>query len=140
MVATKVLLVVVSNAVYTVPHGVNAHLHPNLRAVEWLNIATSASYVVGAIAGHVLLTRRLGLLGFRAVLATVLRVAIAAVVGAVAAYAVVLGCNHALSDGRAGAVTGLLGGGIVGLAVFVGVAWRMRIAEIRDLARMVRGA
>jgi hypothetical protein len=67
-------------------------------------------------------------------------VAIAAVVGAVAAYAVVLGCNHALSDGRAGAVTGLLGGGIVGLAVFVGVAWRMRIAEIRDLARMVRGA
>src|SRR3569833_2080047 len=60
MVATKVVLVLVTNEMFRAPSGTNINLHPSARAVEWLNISTSLSYVVGAIAGHLLLSRRLG--------------------------------------------------------------------------------
>jgi putative peptidoglycan lipid II flippase len=139
MVATKVLLILVTNAIFTVPHGVDADRHPNVHAVQWLNIATSVSYIVGAVVGHVLLTRRLGLLGFRAVAGTVIRVAIPSALGAGAAYAMVRFCEHTLGHGRAGAVTSLLAGGAVGLAVLAVVAWRMRMPEFRDLRGLVRG-
>jgi putative peptidoglycan lipid II flippase len=139
MVGTKVLLVLISNAAYPVKHGVDPNTHPNVHAVEWLNIATSASYIVGAVVGHVLLTRRLGLLGFRSVLQAVLRVGVASVIGGVAAYLVVVACEHGLGRGHGGALAGLVGGGVAGLAVFAVVAWRMRIPEVRDLTGLVRG-
>ena len=67
MVATKVVLVLVSNASSAPRPAPTSTVHPSVTAVEWLNISTSLSYVVGAIVGHVLLTRRLGRLGFGAV-------------------------------------------------------------------------
>src|SRR3954449_1443217 len=47
MVGVKVVLVVVTDALYTVPAGTNVHDHPNSPVVKWLNISTSLSYVVG---------------------------------------------------------------------------------------------
>ena len=98
MVATKVVLVLVSNAVFSAPPGTDVDLHPSTPAVEWLNISTSASYVVGAFVGHVLLTRRLGHLGFARVLRTVVQVVLASAAGAVAAWVVVRGAD-AFFDG-----------------------------------------
>ena len=139
MVGTKVVLVLVTNAMFVAPHGTNVDKHPSVHAVEWLNISTSLSYVVGAVIGHVMLTKRLGLLGFRSVTRTVLRTGVASVLAGAVAYAVVLGCHSALGHGRGGAFAALLGGGVVGLAVFVGIAMRMRIPEIREIADLARG-
>lgn len=139
MVATKVVLVLVSNEVFRAPKGTNVNVHPSVHAVEWLNISTSLSYVVGAIVGHILLTRRLGRLGFRAVAATAARIGVASALGAVAAYAVVLGMEHALGEGHVGALVGLVLGGLVGLAVFAVVAARMRLAEVQQLVALARG-
>jgi putative peptidoglycan lipid II flippase len=138
MVATKVVLVLVTNAALAPPAGTNTNAHPSAHAVEWLNIATSLSYVVGAVAGHVLLTRRLGRLGFGRVLRTVLQIGAASVVGGAAAYGVVVALRSALGNGLAGAVSGLVLGGLVGLAVLVLVTWRLRIPDVREVVAMVR--
>jgi putative peptidoglycan lipid II flippase len=110
-----------------------------VHAVEWLNISTSLSYVVGAAAGHVLLTRRLGRLGFRSVAVATLRIALASAVGAAAAYAVVLGCRNAFGTGHGGNAAGLVGGAIAGLVVLIAVLWRMRIPEVQELVASLRG-
>jgi putative peptidoglycan lipid II flippase len=137
MVATKVALVLATNAVFAAPAGTDVNVNPSTTAVEWLNIATSLSYVVGAIVGQLVLSRRLGHLGLRPVVRTVLQIAVAAAVGAVAAYAVVTGVGHVIASPRIGAVTGLVAGGLAGLAVFALVAWRLRIEDLQAVARTV---
>ena len=127
MVGTKVLIVVI--AASTV-HG-SAHI------AEALTAGTSASYVVGAIVGHVALSRRLGLLGFRRVGRTVFQVGVASVVGAVAAALVVVGAESALGTGHVGSLVALVGGSVIGLGVLAVVAWRIRIPEIQDVVRLV---
>jgi putative peptidoglycan lipid II flippase len=138
MVATKVVLVLVTNQIFAAPAGVDVDKHPSVHAVEWLNISTSMSYVVGAIVGHILLTRRLGRLGFRRVAQTVAQVAVASAVGALAAWAVVVGARHSFGGAHLGSGIGLLGGCIVGLAVLVAVLWRMRIADVREVMALAR--
>jgi putative peptidoglycan lipid II flippase len=83
MVGTKVLLVVLAGRFFSG----SAHI------AEALTVSTSASYVVGAVVGHRLLTRRVGLLGFRSVAITCLRIGAASLVGGGAAYVVVLGAR-----------------------------------------------
>jgi putative peptidoglycan lipid II flippase len=138
MVATKVVLVLVSNAVYAAPSGTDVDKHPSIHAVEWLNISTSLSYVVGAVAGHILLTRRLGLLGFRHVLRTVAQVGGASAIGAAAAWLVVVGARHQLGSGHVGSLVGLVGGTVVGLAVLAAVLWRLRVDDVREVLALAR--
>jgi len=64
---------------------------------------------------------------------------VASALGAAAAYGVLLGVRHALGSGQVGSLTGLVAGGLAGLGVFGVVAWRMRIAEIQQLAALARG-
>ncbi|MGH8961459.1 MAG: murein biosynthesis integral membrane protein MurJ [Jatrophihabitantaceae bacterium] len=138
MVGTKVVLVYVTNAIFRAPKGTNIELHPSVHAVQWLNIATSMSYVVGAIVGHILLTRRLGLLGYRAVAITAARIGLASLVGALAAFGVVVAARSGLGHEHVGALVGLVGGGVAGLAVMVAVAWGLRVPEIRDVRSLMR--
>jgi putative peptidoglycan lipid II flippase len=138
MVATKVVLVLVSNEAFKAPAGTDVNEHPSVRAVEWLNISTSLSYVVGAIIGHVLLTRRLGLLGFRRVGVTVLQIGGASAIAGLAAWGVVQGAKHLLGGGHAGSALGLGGGAIVGLLVLGAVLWRMRIPDVQEVAALAR--
>lgn len=138
MVGVKVVLVLVTNAVYAAPHGVNVNVDPSTRAVEWLNIATSISYVVGAIVGHVVLTRRLGALGFGSVLRTVGQIAAASAVGAAAAYGLVRLARSLFGDARLGALTGFIAGAVVGVVVMGVLAWRMRIPDVVQLLSNVR--
>ena len=123
MVGTKVVLVLITNAT----------VHDRAHSAEWLNLATSLSYVIGAVIGHVALSKRLGRLGFSRVARAVVQIGVASAVGGLAAYGVVLACIGAFGQGRGGAFTGLLGGSIVGLAVMVLVAWRLRIPEVQQL-------
>ncbi len=138
MVGVKVVLVLVTNAVYAAPAGTNVNEHPSVRAVEWLNIATSVSYVVGAVVGHVVLTRRLGRLGFTSVARTVAQIAAASVLGAAAAYGVVRLARSLFGEARLGALSGLVGGAVVGLVVMGAVAWRLRIPDVVQLLANAR--
>ena len=138
MVATKVVLVLVTNEIYAAPHGTNVDLHPSTAAVEWLNISTSLSYVVGAVIGHVLLTKRLGHLGFRRVARTVGQIGFASAIGAAAAWGVVTLAHHEFGPARGGSAAGLAFGGLVGLGVLVLVLWRMRISDVREVMALAR--
>jgi putative peptidoglycan lipid II flippase len=139
MVAVKIALVLTTSAVFAAPAGTDIDLHPSVHAVEWLNISTSLSYVLGAVIGHVLLTRRLGRLGFSQVVRTLVRISIPSLAGALAAYAVVRACRNAFGAAHAGSLSGLLLGAAAGVLVLVVLLWRMRIPEIREIGRMVRG-
>ncbi len=128
MVASKVCLVLVADATIT-----------DRTYLVWaLNGSTSASYLVGAAVGHVLLTRRFGHLGFRRVGQTALRAGIASALGAAAAYAVVVGTQHALGHGRLGALCGLIAGSVLGLLVLAAVLWRTDRPELRELVQTAR--
>ena len=91
------------HALFHYPRATKTDPLPSVHAVEWLSIATSASYVVGAVVGHVVLTRRLGHLGFRAVVATVLRVAVASASGRWPPTRSCSGCQAAFGTGHGGA-------------------------------------
>ncbi|SDI83314.1 putative peptidoglycan lipid II flippase [Frankineae bacterium MT45] len=127
MVAAKMVLVLLAAATLDSDH-----------IVESLNVATSASYLVGAVVGHQLLKRRLGNLEFGSVWRTILQVGAASAVGALVAYAVLKGVTAAVGTGMIGNALGLLLASVVGLAVMGLVAVRMRIPEVQDIARMVR--
>jgi len=130
MVASKVLILIIAENT----------LHGRVHFAEALTCSTSASYVVGAVIGHFCLTRRLGRLNFRSVARTVAQVSLASVVGAAVALVIVVASNHGLGDSRFGSLVGLVGGGLVGLAVMAAVAWRMRIPEVRTLVETARRA
>jgi putative peptidoglycan lipid II flippase len=138
MVGTKIVLVLVTSSIYAAPPGTNVNVDPPVRAVQWLNISTSASYVIGAIVGHILLTRSLGRLGFRAVGVTTLRIAVPSAVAGLVAYGVVRLCNSVMGVGHAAALTGLVGGAVAGLAVLVLLLWRIRIKEIDTIVATAR--
>jgi putative peptidoglycan lipid II flippase len=139
VVGVKVAAVLISYAAFGFPQTTESDPLPSVGAVQWLNIATSVSFVVGAVVGHVLLHRRLGNLGYRPVLYSAARMIGASVVGGAVAYAVVRAAHGAFGTGHAGAVTGLLGGGIAGVVVLGVVCWALRFPEVRELRAMVRG-
>jgi putative peptidoglycan lipid II flippase len=127
MVAAKVVFVLIAAETLHGDH-----------VVEALNVSTSLSYVVGAVLGYLKLTRRFGRLGFARVLRTIVRIGIAAVLGAAAALGVVVWAADVAGHGRPGALFGLLGGTIAGVAVLGAVAWRMRIPELREIVAAAR--
>jgi putative peptidoglycan lipid II flippase len=130
MVVTKVALVIASTTAFKSPSSI---------AIA-LTVATSASYVVGAIVGHVLLVRRLGRLRFGSVVTTVARVGFASLVAGAAVYALSRLLGGSVGHGHLGSVLVLVAGLLVGLPVLGMFLWRMRIPEIRDIAGMVRRA
>lgn len=138
MVATKVALVLITSEVYRAPAGTDVDRFPSVRAVEWLNIATSVSYVVGAVVGHVVLTRRLGHLGFSRVARTVAQIGAASALGALAAWGGVTLAHHQFGYARGGAAAGLVIGGLAGIAVLVLALWRMRIDDVREVLAQAR--
>jgi putative peptidoglycan lipid II flippase len=138
MVAAKIVLILITDQVYRAPAGSNVNVHPSTAAVEWLNIATSCSYVIGAIVGHVLLTRRLGHLGFRRVLRTLGEVVAVSALAALAAWGVVVWAHDAFGAGRGGSAAGLFLGGLAGLLVLAVVGWKARLPEVRQALSMAR--
>jgi putative peptidoglycan lipid II flippase len=128
MVGTKVVIVLICDHLFDDP----------AKIAVALTVATSASYVIGAVTGHFLLSRRLGNLQFGGPLATAGRVLVASALGGVAAFGVELALTNALGNGRAGAVSTLTLGSVAGLIVLAVVVWRMRIPEIQDIVAIAR--
>jgi putative peptidoglycan lipid II flippase len=141
VVAVKVAAVLISYVALGSPKATRAVPLPSTASAEWLNIATSISFAVGAVLGHVLLVRRLGPgvnRAYRPVLATTGRMIGASAVGGAVAYAVVRAGHAAFGTGHAGAVTGLVGGAIAGLLVLGVVCWGLRYPEIGELRALAR--
>jgi putative peptidoglycan lipid II flippase len=128
MVSTKVAIVLVCAELFDDP----------AKIAVALTTATSASYVIGAVVGHISLTRRLGNLRFAGVVGTVARVTLASALGGLAAFGVGLAIHSVLGQGRAAAVATLVLGALVGLPILGIVLWRMRISEIEDIVGLVR--
>jgi putative peptidoglycan lipid II flippase len=127
MVGTKVALVL---AAYALLHG---------RAVIIaLTVSTSTSYLAGCLAGHLLLRRRFGSLGFAAVLRTVVWILLAALAGAVVAVLVLAGVHAWLGTGRLASLLVLLAGGGLGGLVLALAAMRLPLPEVADILAAVR--
>jgi putative peptidoglycan lipid II flippase len=103
-----------------------------------LNVSTSLSYIVGAVLGHVLLTRRFGRLGFLAVVRTVGRIAIAAAIAGVIAWGGVYVAHLIAGSGRVGSFVALILGGIPAIVVFVIVGRALHISELSDILGALR--
>jgi putative peptidoglycan lipid II flippase len=127
MVATKVGLILICANV----------LHSRDAIAVSLTVSTSAAYVVGALLGHLALTRRIGSLRFRAVLPTFGKSFLASAVGALVAYLALHISEQLLGYGRAGALLALVLGAGTGLVALGLVAWRLRIPELQQLRSMI---
>jgi putative peptidoglycan lipid II flippase len=98
-----------------------------------LAVANSLSFVVGWVLGEVLLRRRFGPLGSTAFVRTCLQLVIASAFGGVAAWLVLAGVTRWLNTGALQAAVATLGGCVVGGAVMVAVALRLRVSEVRTV-------
>jgi putative peptidoglycan lipid II flippase len=127
MVLAKIVLVLLARAVFSGDAQVIA-----------LNVSTSLSYVIGAVLGHVLLTRRFGRLGFAAVATTAARVALAAAIGGGVAWGGVYLAHLVAGSGRIGSFLALVLGGILGIAAFILAGRALRIPELRDILGALR--
>ena len=110
------------------------------RTTVLLAAGFSLAYIVGATVSIGRLSRRIGGMPRWAMLAHVLRLLVPATVGALAAYALATVLEGSL-DGLAGWIGDLLAlavGGTVGLLLFVGLGYLMRITEIRDAVAAIQ--
>jgi putative peptidoglycan lipid II flippase len=128
MVATKVALVLAGSVV----------LHGRAVIIA-LTVATSTSYLVGCLVGHLLLRRRFGQLHFAPVARTVGWILLAAAGGGVIGLLVVLGGKAVLGDGRLAGLTQVAVGAVLGGIVLVLLALRLPLPEVAQIAAAVRG-
>ncbi|MEP6852357.1 MAG: murein biosynthesis integral membrane protein MurJ [bacterium] len=122
MVAAKIAIVL----------GAQMVLHSR-GVILWLSVATSTSYLVGALVGHVLLTRRFGRLGFSAVGRTVVRVGSATAGAAAAALGVVVLVGSVFGRGPGGSAIALVSASILGVAALVVLMRLVRVAEVPQI-------
>ncbi|WP_407670664.1 murein biosynthesis integral membrane protein MurJ [Nocardia suismassiliense] len=121
MVVTKVAVVACSVTVFS-----------DGAVVVMLSVASSLSYVVGAIMGHVLLRRRYGLLGFSTVAVTFTRVIWATAGAGWSCVAIMAITRHTVPDPLVEHLVTLAAGTSVGLVVFLLAAKAIGIPEVRN--------
>ncbi len=104
-----------------------------------LAIAYGGAYTVGALTSIGILSRRLGGLADRELLRFVVRVALAALTAAGAAWLAVRGLSTAGLDvaAKRDALLLLAGGGILGVVVYLTAARLLRVTEIGRIVRLV---
>ncbi|HYN74047.1 MAG TPA: murein biosynthesis integral membrane protein MurJ, partial [Nakamurella sp.] len=110
--------------------------------IPGLAVATSVSYLVGAIAGEIWLRARYGPMGTRRTLITLLKMTVAGVAGAAAALLVGNRLLQLEVDDLGDALVEILISGTVGLVVIAVVAVLLKVEELvplrRRIAAMVR--
>jgi len=100
--------------------------------------ASSLSFVFGALISISLLRRRLGYLGLRRVASALAKLVGAAALAAVPTYLLVYGLTRLMGDDKLDSVVQLVLGGAVLVGLYYALALLFRVAEVRDLTRMVR--
>jgi putative peptidoglycan lipid II flippase len=100
--------------------------------------ASGLSFVFGALLSISLLRRRLGYLGLRRVAVALLKLVGAAVIAAVPTYLLVYGLTELMGDDKLDSFVQLVLGGALLVGLYYGAALLLRVAEVRDLTRMVR--
>ena len=117
-----------------------ANLASLLLPLRWIAVGVGAgqtvSNVAGMAVGLVLARRRLEVLPLREVSRTYVRLGIASLLAATAAYLVQLGLGHVL-DGKLYNPVALASGGLMFVGSYVVAARRLRVREIDELARPV---
>src|SRR2546421_404827 len=103
-----------------------------------LMIGNAVSFVAACALGYWLLRRRLGPLGLREVLTTLLRLTVAAVIAAVPAGLVTLLLVHAIGLGKLASVVELIVGGLMLVIVYLAAAVSLKVREVSDVWGMVR--
>ncbi len=98
-----------------------------------VGIGQTVSNLVAAVAGFVLLRRRLGRLQLGATVRVYVRLLLASVVGLVVAWPVRQGLDAVLMGGRVGALVQLVVAGGLFVAIALGVAHRLRVPEVAQL-------
>jgi putative peptidoglycan lipid II flippase len=111
-------------------------LLPAREKVVGLAIGFSLSYFVGTAIFAVGLRRRLGP-SDRSVGRTHARLAVAATAAAVPTYVVARVLTAGLGLGAGAAFTAAAAGSLVGAAVFLGLAYRMRVAELEEIRTLI---
>ncbi|MFR9749781.1 murein biosynthesis integral membrane protein MurJ [Nocardia sp. 004] len=105
--------------------------------IVMLSVASSLSYVAGAVTGHILLRRRYGLLGFSAVATTVHRVMWATVLAGAGGLAAIVLTHRTIGAPTIEQLITLTAGATVGTAVFLLAARVIGIPEIRAARTML---
>ena len=100
--------------------------------------ASGLSFVFGALVSITLLRRKLGYLGLRRVASALVKLVGAAAIAAVPTYLVIDGLRRLMGDDKLDSLVQLVLGGAVLLGLYYGLALLFRVAEVRDLTRMVR--
>jgi putative peptidoglycan lipid II flippase len=128
MVAAKVVLCLVAAAVL-----------PDRHLVAGLAVATSLSYVLGAVLGELLLRRRFGRLDTARVLRAGGGFLLLATLGALAAGAVLVLVSGWLGPGPMAAAIAVVVGSLVALGVMAAATLVWRSSEVDDVLRGLRG-
>jgi len=112
---------------------------PPEHVISGLMWGNTVSYLVAVIVTGMLLSRRLGGLETRRVLRTVGRLTLAAAVGGLLAFAVLLGLDGRLGNEVVTAAAVLIVGSILGGAAYLAVAVRLGVAEVGEVVGELRG-
>lgn len=100
--------------------------------------ASGVSFVFGALVSIAPLRRRLGYLGLRRVASALVKLVGAAAIAALPTYFLVDAMSRRFGDGKLDSLVQLVVGGALLLGLYYGLALLLRVAEVRDLTRMVR--
>ncbi|WP_426508983.1 murein biosynthesis integral membrane protein MurJ [Dactylosporangium sp. McL0621] len=103
-----------------------------------LMVGTALSYIVALIVGYVLLRKRLGRLGLRKLLDTLIRLTAAAVAGGLLALGVTWLIGMVIDPGKLQGVVQLIFGSAVLLAVYAAGAVFLKVPEVNQFASMIR--
>jgi putative peptidoglycan lipid II flippase len=103
-----------------------------------LMVGTALSYVVALITGYVLLRKRLGRLGLRRLLDTLVRLGAAAVAAGLLALGISWLIGRIIDPGKLQGVVQLIVGGAVLLTVYVVGAMFLKVPEVSQFASMIR--
>jgi putative peptidoglycan lipid II flippase len=108
-------------------------LLPPRAKVVGLAVGFSLSYAVGTLVFAALLRRRIGRAERRDVGRTHARLAVAGLLAAIPTYAAARLLTAGLGLGAEAAFVACIAGGLIGAAVFLGAAQRLRVAELAEL-------
>lgn len=111
---------------------------PDRDVVAGLAFVNSFSFVVGLVLGDVLLRKRFGPLGSGRLLRTGVQMTVASAAGGLVAWLLLAGITHELGAGRTGYALATIAGCLLGGAIALAAAVRMRVSDLNLVLASLR--